>query len=289
MGTRAGMRNNRYGDREVVPYVMCVDAVSALHGQIEEGVLANLLQYLSLSQATGCLTLRHPDRRQGNVFLERGRVVFVDAKPLYDIGALSTLMRWDDGRFSFRTGVQPPRRTLKDSTETLLLEASHQTDVEDRVGAPALIGADTVLVPRSLGRDESTVSLSLAALHVWRALDGDHSLMEIASAADLPVTVVVAGATELMQREVAEYAVVPMVDPAFIDGLVREAVDIIGPVAEVLVEEAFYDLGLSEEALAVSAVDELIMELASQFRRSDWQLEFLRRAERLRQVYGVGV
>lgn len=133
-GVRAGMRNNRYGDREVVPYVMCVDAVSALHGQIEEGVLANLLQYLSLSQATGCLTLRHLDRRQGNVFLERGRVVFVDAKPLYDIVALSTLMRWEEGRFSYRTGVQALRRTLKDSTETLLLEASYQTDVEDRVG-----------------------------------------------------------------------------------------------------------------------------------------------------------
>lgn len=282
------MRNNRHGGRDVISYGYGGSALSALHGQIEEGVLANLLQYLSLSQATGCLTLSHPDRRQGNVFLERGRVVFVDAKPLYDVAALSNLMRWVEGRFSFRSDIQAPRRTLNAATDTLLLQASHHTDVEDLGGAPAPLDADTVLVPRSLGRHESTVALSLGALHVYTALDGDRSLAEIASQADLPVSIVVAGAAELMRREVADYATVAIVDPAFIDGLVREAVDIIGPVAEVLVEEAFYDLGLSEEALAVSAVDELIMELAAQFRRSDWQLDFLRRAERLRQAYGIG-
>ncbi len=281
------MSNNRYGDSEVVPYGEAGNAVSALQGQIEEGVLANLLQYLSLSQATGCLTLRHPARKPGNVFVEQGKVVFVDASPLYGIGALSALLRWRAGRFSFQTGVKAPRRTLTSSTATLLLEASHQSDLEDIAGPFTSLAGDAVLVARSLARHESTVSISLAALQVWRGLDGQRSLAEMADESGLDLHVVVAGAAELMARELADHATVRMVDPAFIDALVREAVDIIGPVAQVLTEEAFEDLGLAEDALAVSSLNELITELASQFRRSDWQLDFLRRAAWLKERFGL--
>jgi len=262
--------------------------VSALHGEIEEGVLANLLQYLSLSQATGCLTLRHPDRLQGNVFVERGRVVFVDARPQYDLAALASLLQWCEGRFSFRPGVSAPRRTLTNSTESLLLEASHQADQEARLEEPSLVGADTVLQARPLDRGESTVAVSLPALRLWRHLDGTSSVRDIAREAGASLDRAVEAAAELMRQGLVDFATVPMVDASFVDALARAAVDIIGPVGQIVVEDALYDLGLSEDAIAESAVDELILELAAQFRRSEWQLDFLRRAERLRQRYGLG-
>lgn len=262
--------------------------MSALHGELEEGVLANLLQYLALSQATGCLTLRHPDRLHGNVFVERGRVVFVDARPLYDITALASLLRWSEGRFSFRPGVASPRHTLKASTESVLLEASHQADVQAMADEPSLVGPDTVLVALEVQPGESTVAVSLAALHLWRQLDGVRSVRDLAEASNATLKRTVEAARELQARGLVEFATVPMADPAFVGALTREAVDILGPVGEILVEDALYDLGLSQDALAVSAVDELITELAAQFRRSDWQLDFLRRAEQLRRRYGLG-
>ncbi len=262
--------------------------MSALHGDIEEGVLANLLQYLSLSQASGCLTLRHPARARGDVYLEDGRVVFVDASPFHDVAALSELMRWRDGRFSFRSGVPAPRRSLTDSTERLLLEVSHRHDTErSALAAGASLAPDAVLAaltPPELGQ----ALVSLSALHVWRALDGQSALSTLAGRAGLPLKVVLSGAEELVDLGLAYPAGEAYVDPVFVDELTREAVDILGPVAEVFVEDALFELGLDQEMLAVAALDDLITTVATQFRRSEWQLDFLRRAERLRLEYGLG-
>jgi hypothetical protein len=260
--------------------------VSALHGDIEEGVLANLLQYLALSQATGRLSLRHPARATGEVYLEGGRVVYVDADPHFDVAGLIELMRWRRGSFSFRPGVDAPRRTLTDSTERLLLEASRRFDTEPAGRADEPLEPDTVLRPRASPDDGRTL-VSLSALHVWRGLDGQLSLAELAGALGLPIHVVVGGATELMRRGLAAPADRVLVDRAFVEELTREAVDILGPVAEIFVEDAVFDLGLEHGPLALTALDELVTAVAMQFRRSDWQVEFLQRIERIRHDYGL--
>ncbi|MEJ2287397.1 MAG: DUF4388 domain-containing protein [Deinococcales bacterium] len=260
--------------------------MSALHGDIEEGVLANLLQYLALSQATGCLSLRHPSRAKGEVYLEGGRVVYVDADPYFDVSALSELMRWQRGRFSFRPNVDAPRRTLADSTERLLLEASTRFDTEPGDVAEAPLEPETVLAPRSSPEDGRSL-VSLSALHVWRSLDGQRSLAELADASGLPLHIVVAGATELMQGGLAGPADEQLVDPAFVGELTREAIDILGPVAEVFVEDALFELGVEPGPIALPVLDDIITSVATQFRRSDWQLDFLRRVERLRHDYGL--
>ena len=262
------------------------DAVSALHGDIEEGVLANLLQYLALSQASGCLSLRHPARARGDVYLESGRVVYVDADPHFDLAGLTELMRWQRGSFSFRPGVDAPHRTLSDSTERLLLEASHRFDTEPTGSANEPLDGPTVLVPHASPVDGHTL-VSLSALHVWRALDGEVSLADLAEASGLPLRVVVGGAGELVRRGLAAPADQVLVDRAFVQELTREAVDILGPVAEIFVEDAVFDLGLEHGPLALTALDDLVTAVAMQFRRSDWQLEFLQRIERIRHDYGL--
>jgi len=280
------MRKNRYGNAHQGPYGMGGDAVSALHGDIEEGVLANLLQYLALSQASGCLSLRHPARARGDVYLEGGRVVYVDADPHFDVAGLTELMRWQRGTFRFRPGVDAPRRTLTDSTERLLLEASHRCDTEPTGSSSAPLDGPTVLVPHASPVDGHTL-VSLSALHVWRALDGAISLADLAEASGLPLHVVVGGADELVRRGLAAPADQVLVDRAFVEELTREAVDILGPVAEILVEDAVFDLGLEHGPLALTALDDLVTAVAMQFRRSDWQLDFLQRIERIRHDYGL--
>lgn len=261
--------------------------MSALHGDIEEGVLANLLQYLALSQADGCLSLRHPARARAVVYLEQGRVVFVDAGPLRDLAALSELLRWRSGHFSFRSGVAAPERTLTDSTDRLLLEASHRCDIEPLGGGgDGSLGAESVLIAHA-SPDDGSALVSLSALHVWRSLDGVRNLTELAELAGLPLHVVVRGAGELLQRGLAAPAGELLVDAAFVSELTREAVDIVGPVAQVFVEDAMFDLGVEPGPISLALLDDLITSVATQFTRGDWQLDFLRRAERLRQDYGL--
>lgn len=103
--------------------------VNALQGRLAEGVLAHLVQYLSLNQASGCLTLVSPGHGTGDVYLVRGRVEHVAVGSLQGVTAFASLLSWSTGRFSFRVGVAPPSRSVDLSTDSLLLEASYQVDV----------------------------------------------------------------------------------------------------------------------------------------------------------------
>ncbi len=258
--------------------------MGALYGDLEEGVLANLLQYLALSQADGLLSLRHPTRVKGDVYLERGRVVHVCAGARTDLPALAELMTWRQGRFSFRSGVSAPRRTLGDSVERLLLQAAQALD--DGGGEVACVDEDAVL-NTTTSPDDGRAAVSLTALHVWRRVDGHSSVRQLAEASGLPLGDVISGASELVRSGLAVTDDVRLVDPTFVGAMTQEAVDILGPVAEVFVEDALYELGIDDGPFDAKALDELVTTVATQFRRSEWQTDFLRRVERLRRDYGL--
>lgn len=118
--------------------------MNALQGRLGDGVLANLVQYLALNQATGCLQVVGDadvaDEGSGYVYLQRGRVEHVALADVEGVAALSRLLAWRAGRFAFRVGVAAPRRTLDLSVDALLLHASYGQDVELRgagAGMPA--------------------------------------------------------------------------------------------------------------------------------------------------------
>ena len=299
--------------------------MTSLSGRLAPGALADLLQYLALSRASGCLLLRHPQRRQAYVYLENGRVVFVDARPLYDVAALSELLGWNDGRFAFRPGVAAPRATIDVATERLLLEATRRADEP----VPGAVDPDTVLcalsgdAPAARREERATtlaggahddgpfgpvrmlgevgdageqvgaraapesVSLSLAALHLWRRLDGASSLRELSSALGRPLSEVVEAAAELLDSGLAAFVAVAVADPRFPRELAREAVDLLGPVGEIVVEDALYELGLSPDAVPVGRVDELVQAIEAAFGDSPARAEFARRAAELRELFAL--
>lgn len=302
--------------------------MTSLHGRIEEGVLPNLLQYLSLSQASGCLMLRHPQQLHANVYVDKGRVVFVDAKPLYDLAALAALLRWADGRFAFRPGVRPPRNTLTSSTETLLLQATQKAD--EIAGSGDGVDADSVLMAVIQGSDHmagglgygveggagggyefgpvtllgdpvsgagarppvpssvvDTVSLSLAALDLWRRLDGASSLRQLAMAAGRPVADLERAAKELLDNALVDYVSLVVADPRFAQEIAREAVDLLGPVGEIVVEDALYELGVNVDTIPVGMVDELVQLLEVAFDNPFSRAEFLRRVSELRRLFAL--
>src|SRR5690554_3378627 len=87
-------------------------------------------------------------------------------------------------------------------------------------------------------------------------------------------------------HDLASYVSLKVADPRFVQELEREAVDLLGPVGEVVIEDALLELGLVAESLPISAVDDLFEELNRTF---PWRLrsEFMRRAADLRTMYSL--
>jgi hypothetical protein len=125
--------------------------MNALQGRLADGVLGNLVQYLSLNQASGCLTVAAPGIGSGELYLIGGRVQHAVVGALTGLPAVTQLMGWKHGRFSFRVGVIPPIFSLDLPTDQLLLHASYEIDVETMRpgsnGVQALPVATTLVEP----------------------------------------------------------------------------------------------------------------------------------------------
>ncbi len=124
--------------------------VNALQGRLGDGVLANLIQYLSLNQASGCLQVVADGHGSGQVYMSGGTVLHVEAGDAVGLPGLAELLGWRQGRFAFSVGVQAPRRTLDLPVDALLLHATHDNDVNGRVASVAH-GAKIATVPGSNG------------------------------------------------------------------------------------------------------------------------------------------
>lgn len=153
--------------------------MNALQGRLGDGVLANLVQYLALNQASGCLqVVSDPDvteRGSGYLFLASGRVEHVALADLEGISALSRMLDWRHGRFAFRVGVAAPRRSLDLSVDALLLQASYGQDVASlRTGTNGthgsahgdLVGTNGTFEPTPLVDPAVTPGLVWAAVAV---------------------------------------------------------------------------------------------------------------------------
>lgn len=260
--------------------------MKVLQGQLEDGVLANLLQYLALNRASGCLTLRSPTGERGEVFLDDGQLSHVRVHEFSGTAAMSVLLAWTDGSFSFRSDVTSPEQADRLSVESVLLDASRQLDEARRTGIEFL-SSQSVLKARPMDAEADSVAMTLRAVTLYRNLDGVRSLAEIAEGTGSPLEEIVEAAHELRRVALAEVTRAPTVDRAFLDALSRELVELMGPVGEFVVEDAAYDLELVVEAIPQHALDDLLAEVERQLDREDWKVRFRERVRELREGHGI--
>ena len=138
-----------------------------------------------------------------------------------------------------------------------------------------------------LGGDQSTVVVSLRAIHLMRHTDGETSLHELSDRLELPLETILDAARELFRHKLIKRVSAPMVGRDFLVALNRAAVDIMGPMGEIVIEDALFELGLGQEAVPEQALPELIDELKNQFRDRELRQRFQERVDTLRTRYGL--
>ncbi|MEM7738054.1 MAG: DUF4388 domain-containing protein [Deinococcota bacterium] len=207
-----------------------------LQGQLEQGILANLLQYLSLNQVSGVLQLRNARNRVGEIFFNSGQIVHIEVGNLQGVPALANLSSWASGGFNFRTQVAAPQHSVQLSLNNLLLEVSRykqsqpfgdHDDTED-----ATITLDTVLTPVINNQNQGTVELRLQALHLFMQIDGARSLGDIAGRLGIPPNSVLEVAEELIDQDYVEFASSPAVSGDFVSGLSQLVTDFMESIDE---------------------------------------------------------
>ncbi len=178
---------------------------SELQGELGEGTVENILQFLGLNSATGCLLLS-TSTQQGKVFLEKGRVVHVAAGNLRDISALATQLSWQEGNFFFDPNVPIPEKTIRLAVDKLLLKA-YQSDISAKDGKsqPQLDAFSKLISSDSQSKVKTTVEINIHSLRILPLLDGKRTLTDVAKDSNLSLEKVIETSQKLVERGLAQF------------------------------------------------------------------------------------
>lgn len=258
-----------------------------IQGQIEEGVIVNLLQYLNLNSATGVLRLQSPHGASGAIYTDTGEVVHASVRGHVGMPAMVALFGWHLGRFAFQSNVRSPERSIDKSFSALLLEVAYQTDHGLGLGEPAL-SSDTVLVRRAIPEagNGRKVALSLTAIRMLPYLDGVATLEAVAVLLETNLATVSEAATLLLDNDLVEVSGGEMVPADAIADLTDLARDIMGPLADIVVDESLDELGVTAGAVPAARLSALLELLETEF-PAHLREAFMTRARRLLEESGV--
>jgi Domain of unknown function (DUF4388) len=256
---------------------------NSLQGTLHEGGLVNTVQYLAMNKGTGCLTVRHAQGEQGQLYVEAGQVVHVTLGSHRDVRAMAMLLEWQEGNYMFRPETILTR-TMRSSIERLLLEAVMYNDVSKQKGHNPFY-EDSILTARPLQKDQ-VVEVSIRAVQLLPQLDGLRTLGEIARSVHVDFVEVLSAANELHQQGLTDHRAIT-ISSDFTDSLKSLVVNIMGPMGEIVVEDALYTLGVSSQAVPQRVIPALLRDLENEMRHRRWREQFEQGARQLCQHYGI--
>lgn len=132
----------------------------------------------------------------------------------------------------------------------------------------------------------STLTVSRGALELWLRLDGTVPLEALRTEMGEAMPRMRVWAHELQREGLARAVPEPVYGRDFVARLVSIVNEIMGPMGEIVVEDALEAHGVDPAAVPDGRVDALVDELAGQLQRSDWQLKLRARVARLRVEVG---
>jgi hypothetical protein len=271
-----------------------------IQGALDEGVLANLLQYFAATNATGCLSVHSTIKGTGKVYVNKGRPVHAHLGSLIGVQAVAAMLMLI-GEFEFEGDVSTSKRSIETTMEALLLSATLELD-------------DVVLTPRTLVETESStgklgpqavlkcgirpdfnenIEMPLSALWLLPLINGRDSLEEIAQKEDRSLEVTLKSAEVLTRLRIAVVVQATVSEPeqrwvpkAFVIDLVGQLNFLLGPVGEVMVQDALDDLEMPFGKLPERIVSKLLKRLFSQLEGLEQRQKFTLMARKLRETHG---
>ncbi len=266
--------------------------MSALKGQLERGKTANLLQYLQMNEASGCLSLSHPHGTRAYIFLEHGEPMHISlGKPgtkglKTDSEALALIFTWSKGQYIFQNDIASPIKTINASLSSLLMSASVRLDEQKRSGSKLLFGGSILVTEQIIIDGSENLELSILATRILSQLDGISNLEEIADNLEEPLEDVIEVAEDL-QLQLLATAKVATINKEFLNELEHIVTNIMGPIGGIVVDDVLYRFGILDKKVPVRSLEEIILELSNELKNKAWRNDFENKSHLLLNKYGL--
>lgn len=249
-----------------------------LSGSLTELPLRHLLKMLAAGEQTGRLEL-NSGLELAALFLRTGVVVHATADAASGDAAVSTALGWTNGSFRFEPGVLHPEVTITAPLEQLLAEGSRQ--VSEREMLQRVIPSPEV-VPRLAAKlPADSISISAAEWEVLAQIDGAATVGQLARTlgrSDLEAvrafySLKISGLIELSVEPARPVAVVLAGKP-FFQALQTAVAAAMGPLAEIIIDDALEDIGFTRRTLPRSEMSAVAERISREIRESENRSRF---------------
>lgn len=243
--------------------------------------IADALSYLCSQQRSGRLLIRK-EGREGEVFLDEGRITHAQLDECVGLPALLFMLSWERGTHSFTPKETTDHATIEMETDRVLSLLAKRIREWNRLSteSPFDLNAVLCLHPQASG----TIRLKKEEWDILARIDGRRSLKDISD----EMYVAPLDLFKAIQRfrkaglvgESSRYpeAVAVGLDEEYLAALERELNLIVGPIAPILLEEALKDLEESTEARIEDKREILLKRLSTAMPDEEKRSQFLQTA-----------
>lgn len=249
-----------------------------LTGSLAQLPLSDILTMLGAGGQSGRLELSSNDGR-GDVYLRKGAIVHAAVGLKVGESALSELLGWSGGGFRFQPQVLSPESTIDKPLDQLLSDSAR--DASERQALHRIIpSADAI--PR-LSQDAPPHLVTLQP-HEWQIIaqvNGRDSISEIAARLRTDEVVVMHSCVPLVTAGLLQVETVvkaapvrQTVGPQFWATLTAAVASAMGPLAEIIIDDAIADMNATREAFPRELVSALAERVASEIRDIDKRVAF---------------
>jgi len=243
--------------------------------------IADALTFLCSQQRTGKLLIRK-EAREGEVFLDEGRITHAQLEQCVGLPALLFMLSWERGTHSFTPKETSDHATIEMETSRVLSLLAKRMREWNRLNAenPLNLNAVLSLHPQASG----TIRLKKEEWDILARIDGKRSLHDISD----EMYVAPLDLYKAIQRfrnaglvgESTRYPEAAGVgfDEEYLSALEQELNLVVGPIAPILLEEALQDLEESTEPRIEDKMEILLEKLSIAIPDDDKRSQFLQRA-----------
>ncbi len=218
----------------------------------------------------------------GDVYVQRGDIVHAEHDGTFGDSAFARLLSWPNGTFAFEPGITAMDRTIEKTLDVLVAESVRMASEREAIRR---VIPSTDAIPR-LARELPMESVTVDAAD-WRILarmDGRTSIAALATELGFEEGELVrqlvrlknAGLFELeiVQSQPKEAPQRQLAGPQFFLALTTAVADAMGPLAEVIVDDAVEGMGFTRPTLPREAVSHLCERIAAEIRDDEHRVRF---------------
>lgn len=254
-----------------------------LSGSLAQIPLADLLRMLGAGAQTGRLRLTS-GLDVGDIFIDRGDIAHAETDGTIGDEAFARLLSWPDGNFMFEPGIASIDRSIEKPLDLLMAESARAASEREAIRR---VIPSTDAIPR-LVPELPLPSMTIEAAD-WRILalmDGRTSIANLAFELGFEEPVLVRHLVRLknaglFELEIVQSAPQPreapqrhMAGAPFFQALTAAVADAMGPLAEVIVDDAVEGMGFTRAGFPREAVSALCERIAGEIRDDAHRVRF---------------